>query len=138
MKKLMIFFISLCLMASCTVIQKAQAPRYDLIADSLSNLAVNQTHNMYERMKTSDASFPLWSNSYDSIGNNIDMLIKFDSSRKNSAAILKVTWDWRNRLNTFRNEHEGYNRINQSQILIYQDWMDNLGNKIYQTEKYYK
>jgi hypothetical protein len=89
-------------------------------------------------MKYSDASFPLWVNSYDSVSNNIDSLIQIDSARKNNAAILKITWDWKNRLSAYKKEHEGYKTLNKTQILIYQDWMDNLGNKIYQTEKNYK
>ena len=131
----MIFFIAACLFASCAIVKQAQAPRYDLTADSLSSATVIQVHNMYERMKTSDASFPLWVNSYDSSISNIVLLIQIDSARKNNAAILKITWDWKNRLATYKKEHEGYKVINKTQILIYQDWMDNLGNKIYLTEK---
>ena len=131
----MIFFIAACLFASCAIVKQAQAPRYDLTADSLSSLIVTQTHNMYERMKTSDASFPLWVNSYDSIAGNLNALIQIDSARKNNTAILKITWDWKNRLATYKKEHENYKVINKTQILIYQDWMDNLGNTIYSTEK---
>lgn len=139
LKHLLIIFLLLAIAASCNTFKKALAPTRSEYADTLSNGIVNRIHAGYDNMSVSpDKSFATWRPFYDVNIYDISVLLAFDSTRKNPAAIIELTKDWRNRLTKYRNEHSMYGNLNKGQIIIYQDAMDNAGKKVYLTESNYK
>lgn len=115
------------------------APPRSTYADTLSGGIVNRVHAGYDKMSASaDKSFATWQAFYDGNIYDISVLLVFDSTRKNNAAILELTNDWKKRLVKYRHEHQLYGTLNNGKIIIYQDGMDNAGKKVYLTEENYK
>lgn len=131
--------ITVMFFVSCSIFQKVQAPPHSDEAVSRSGQIINQTHTMYDNMLLSpDKSIGTWQPSYDSISQSLQYLVTLDAVRKNNTIILKLTNDWLARLNIYEGEHQTYGSLNKSQIRVFQDFMDNAGNKVYQTESNYK
>lgn len=132
---LLIFSIAV----SCNTFKKVMAPPRSTYADTLSGGIVNRVHAGYDKMSASaDKSFATWQAFYDGNIYDISVLLVFDSTRKNNAAILELTNDWKKRLVKYRHEHQLYGTLNNGKIIIYQDGMDNAGKKVYLTEENYK
>lgn len=132
-------YLALVLFASCNTFKKALAPTKSTYADTLSVGIFNRIHLGYDAMKQSpNRDFTSWRPFYDANIYDIGVLIAYDSTRKNNAAIIKLTKDWRDRLIKYEGEHNTKSPLNDGQIIIYQDGMDNAGKKVYLTEQNYK
>ena len=138
MKRLMIFLIIAIAISSCNLFKAAIAPKYDSYAASTAQAISSQQFNMWERMKTGSSSFTDNSLSEDSIVNELQVLVTYDSGRKHGEAITKLTKDWRDRMVSISQEHQSYVTLNVSQIQSYQNSMNNIANIVFKTELNYK
>ena len=68
----------------------------------------------------------------------MQILVTYDSTRKNGAAIFKLTKDWLNRIVGISAEHASYGALNGSQIQSYENSLNNIANIIFKTELNYK
>jgi hypothetical protein len=93
---------------------------------------------MWERMKTANASYDANVASEDSIIDNLQVLVTYDSLRKNGTAIFTITKYWLDRVKSIKDEHKAYGNLNLYQIQSYQNSTNNIANIVFKTELNYK
>lgn len=127
----------LILSISCSLFKKAQAPKHDNGAWVMSINLQTLVNNFYSDLqKAPDKSYA--NTDYSIPNSSIRALAVYDSSRKHSDALMIIVHDAESRFHKYQAEHQGYNKLNNSQILAYKEGMDALLYILVLTENHYK
>lgn len=136
MKNVKLFFLIAVIFCSCSLFKKAQAPPHNNVTASMSKDIYDRINSMYDSMKgAEDKTFPTWDIYYKGIDAQLHTLLALDSTRSHNTTILKLTHDWDNRFEKYAAEHQQYFKLNNGQITDYQNFMNNVGAQVYQTEQ---
>lgn len=125
------------ILISCSIFQKAQAPKHDNNAWVMSINVQTLVSNFYSDLqKASDKSYAI--TDYSSPNTSIRALAVYDSARKHSDALMIIVHDAEDRFHKYQGEHQTYNKLNNSQILAYKEGMDALLYMLVRVENHYK
>jgi hypothetical protein len=138
MKQIKILVLIAIVFTSCNLFKSARAPKYDSYAAEVVQTISYQQNSMWERMKTANASYDANVASEDSIIDNLQVLVTYDSLRKNGTAIFTITKYWLDRVKSIKDEHKAYGNLNLYQIQSYQNSTNNIANIVFKTELNYK
>jgi len=141
MKNLKLIFLlsTVVFFTSCSIFQRALAPKFDQFAVAQVKSITHETDSMYTAMSSSnDKSYSTYFYDYVRIDSDLHTLLSYDSSRKHAATVLVIVNDINRRFYDYQNEHKNYVNLNNSQILAYKEGMDAVLNILFRTEANYK
>lgn len=125
--------------ASCKIFEKAQAPRFNAVTDSLAKTATEQIVNAFERWKTAnDVSYAVCKSSYDSCENTLLLKMSLDSARKHNTLILNIDKNFLNQLQVARQDHINDGSITANHINVNQAILKHAGHNVVLAEDGYK
>lgn len=124
---------------SCSLFNKARAPKFDAGAEAKVQALTVEVNDLYNSISANaNKAYSPYQATYDNITSDISALAAYDSARKHSTAILIIVNDLRSRFATFRQEHINYVKINNAQALAYKEGMDGILDILFRTEANYK